>query len=43
MNEVNTDTHQLITESPHKNHCFIVMPFGSTAKEQRWFKGWYKR
>lgn len=26
----------------HKEHCFIVMPFGRDAAEQRWHNGWFK-
>jgi hypothetical protein len=25
----------------HDRHCFIVMPFGRTPAEIRWFRGWY--
>ena len=28
--------------SEHIEHCFIVMPFGRTSKERKWFKGWYE-
>jgi hypothetical protein len=31
----------LMAESPHQKHCFIVMPFGRDAEEERWFRGWY--
>ncbi|MCA1592731.1 MAG: hypothetical protein LC754_08800, partial [Acidobacteria bacterium] len=26
----------------HDKHCFIVMPFGRDATEQKWFRGWYE-
>ena len=26
----------------HEKHCFVVMPFGHDASEQKWFKGWYE-
>src|SRR3954452_11812649 len=26
----------------HSNHCFVVMPFGRSPDEQRWFRGWYQ-
>ena len=26
----------------HERHCFVVMPFGRDASEQKWFKGWYE-
>jgi hypothetical protein len=26
----------------HKNKCFVVMPFGRTPTEQKWFRGWYE-
>jgi len=25
----------------HERHCFVVMPFGRTPPEIRWFKGWF--
>ena len=25
----------------HEGHCFVVMPYGRTAAEIRWFRGWY--
>ena len=28
-------------ETGHDRHCFIVMPYGRTPAEIRWFKGWY--
>jgi len=28
--------------SGHEKHCFVVMPFGRDASEQKWFKGWYE-
>jgi hypothetical protein len=28
--------------SGHEKHCFIVMPFGRDASEQKWFRGWYE-
>jgi hypothetical protein len=28
--------------SGHDRHCFIVMPFGRDASEQKWFRGWYE-
>lgn len=31
-----------ITTSGHNKHCFIVMPFGRDASEQKWFRGWYE-
>jgi hypothetical protein len=42
--------HQEVTDSRrsesgrsdgHHRHCFIVMPYGRTPPEIRWFKGWY--
>jgi hypothetical protein len=27
----------------HEGHCFIVMPFGRTPSEIRWFRGWYEQ
>jgi hypothetical protein len=27
---------------PHVRNCFVVMPFGRDASEQKWFKGWYE-
>lgn len=27
---------------PHHRHCFVVMPFGRDASEQKWFRGWYE-
>jgi hypothetical protein len=30
------------TPSPHDRHCFVVMPFGRDASEQKWFRGWYE-
>lgn len=26
----------------HASHCFVVMPFGRTADEERWYRGWYQ-
>lgn len=26
----------------HERHCFVVMPFGRDASEQKWFRGWYE-
>jgi hypothetical protein len=26
----------------HEKHCFVVMPFGRDAQEQKWFKGWFE-
>src|SRR4051812_42438828 len=34
-------TRDITANSRHANHCFIVMPFGRTADEERWFRGWY--
>lgn len=28
-------------ETGHDRHCFVVMPYGRTPAEIRWFKGWY--
>lgn len=28
--------------SSHDRHCFVVMPFGRDASEQKWFRGWYE-
>jgi hypothetical protein len=25
----------------HERHCFVVMPFGRTPPEIRWYKGWF--
>jgi hypothetical protein len=25
----------------HERHCFVVMPYGRSPAEVRWFKGWY--
>jgi hypothetical protein len=25
----------------HERHCFVVMPYGRSPAEARWFKGWY--
>lgn len=25
----------------HKNHCFVVMPYGRNSEEKKWFAGWY--
>jgi hypothetical protein len=30
------------TNAAHENHCFVVMPFGRTTEERKWFKGWYE-
>jgi len=35
------ETQSLPHLSNNKN-CFVVMPFGRTAEEERWFQGWYK-
>jgi len=37
------NTDQTTHEHPgaHDKHCFVVMPYGRTPKENRWFKGWY--
>lgn len=32
----------LTVRTEHANHCFIVMPFGRTAEEERWYRGWYQ-
>lgn len=32
----------LVHSSGHEKHCFIVMPFGRDASEQKWFRGWYE-
>ena len=29
-------------QQDHDGHCFIVMPFGRTPEEVRWFRGWYE-
>lgn len=29
-------------ESAHAQHCFVVMPYGRSADEVRWFRGWYE-
>jgi hypothetical protein len=29
------------TARGHEDHCFVVMPYGRTTAEIRWFKGWY--
>ena len=34
-----TDTRP--NSAGHGRHCFIVMPFGRTPAEARWFRGWY--
>jgi hypothetical protein len=26
---------------PHEGHCFVVMPYGRSPAEVRWFRGWY--
>jgi hypothetical protein len=31
----------LAISASHHEHCFVVMPFGRTADEIRWFRGWY--
>lgn len=28
-------------DTGHDRHCFVVMPYGRTPAEIRWFKGWY--
>ncbi len=28
--------------SGHEKHCFIVMPFGRTDEDVKWFQGWYE-
>jgi hypothetical protein len=33
---------ELTIHTDHANHCFIVMPFGRTADEERWYRGWYQ-
>lgn len=41
-----SDTHSTAepsTRTGHEGHCFIVMPFGRTPSEIRWFKGWYEQ
>lgn len=30
------------TSPGHEKHCFVVMPFGRDAPEQKWFKGWFE-
>lgn len=30
------------TSKGHEHHCFVVMPSGREASEQKWFKGWYE-
>src|SRR6266404_134773 len=27
--------------NPHEAHCFVVMPYGRSPAEVRWFRGWY--
>ena len=31
----------LFCPTDHKNHCFVVMPFGREPAERELFKGWY--
>lgn len=31
-----------LSTSGHEKHCFVVMPFGRDASEQKWFRGWYE-
>jgi hypothetical protein len=33
---------RLNLETEHGKHCFVVMPFGRTQDEHRWFSGWYE-
>src|ERR1043166_5702308 len=46
LTESATEHSNNATEQPfhvaHDKHCFIVMPYGSSPEEIRWFKGWYK-
>lgn len=43
VNELNGDSAAAQDERDLRgNHCFVVMPFGRTAKEVRWFRGWYE-
>jgi hypothetical protein len=37
-----TKINESAVRSRHTNHCFVVMPFGRTADEQRWYRGWYQ-
>lgn len=30
-----------VLAAPHEKHCFVVMPFGRSPEERRWFQGWY--
>ena len=38
-NDTDQTTHGKL--ATHDKHCFVVMPYGHTIKENRWFKGWY--
>jgi hypothetical protein len=43
--QVQSDGRQAVrpgSSEAHANHCFIVMPYGRTEEEVRWFKGWYE-
>lgn len=38
MNEIQVFTRD---DAQTNKLCFVVMPFGRTAEEERWFKGWF--
>jgi len=40
QSEATNETPKL-GKSTHDKHCFIVMPYGRSPSEIRWFKGWY--
>lgn len=40
--ELNQQRDLQLPLSGHEKHCFIVMPFGRDASEQKWFRGWYE-
>jgi cold shock CspA family protein len=37
-----TSTPQVATIPVQTQNCFVVMPYGRTPEEVRWFSGWYK-
>ena len=32
-----------MSEEVFDNNCFVVMPYGRNAEQQRWFQGWYEQ
>jgi hypothetical protein len=40
--ETRVKENEQTIRSRHSNHCFVVMPFGRTIDEERWYRGWYQ-